>query len=543
MGRIIAGLFEDVTSSVNAIMRRMLSIENGEDIDQAIQIARDYMPDGSNYSYEQEMSNRVDYYLGSMQSDMSEVIKRRFPDGYKDLIDEQVNLRLVRRLTLNKAKVFTDQGEVYLEGPDGKRADPDDPNEITFQEIAKKARLWSAFQQADVYTQLCHRAAVKPWFDHWRKTARMSIFPPHLVYIVPNDMHEYDADRAWVQIFTRVSADGYNSYNQRYEVWAIWVDEDGNYHTDHYIYDTKYGRIKLNPNDENPFVDPENDRPIYPMVWWQDDDVAQIYMYGDEDMLTMNRMINSGLTDLNNNIHFQAFGIPVYTMDDDAVGSPPPMRPLNPRKVVDLPKGLDLEFRSPDLDIEQVSSFWQFMVKLESLIDGQSPTALRVEGREAASGYALEIENMPLKEHVARLRPIMVPYAEETARRLIIVHNTYAPEHGLDTVADGYTPRVEPGEIQVPVNPEEQGRVYAAEIAADVSTPVDWRMARYDETREAATASVAANTAYNKEQASLSMPEINPAFREDPGEPPDDDDNEDDETENENEGEENEGSE
>jgi hypothetical protein len=52
--------------------------------------------------------------------------------------------------------------------------------------------------------------------------------------------------------------------------------------------------------------------------------------------------------------------------------------------------------------------------------------------------------------------------------------------------------------------------LYAAEIEANVSTPVDWRMERYGEDRETAEAAVKANAELNKElhKAGLVMPEF-----------------------------------
>lgn len=481
-------------SEIKAKLERMISSLMGKDkkteLYYLISESEKWIPSTEWYSYDDEMRIRIEYFRGSMQSDMREEIKRRFPQKYQVLEREQVNLPIIRKIILDKAKVFAARGEISI--IDNNQQKVEDEN---FEVMKRQSRLLACLKQADQYTQLCHRSMFKPWWDSKNKHVKITVWSPNLVRIVPDPFKWWDCDASYAVLFQLPSLDGITDTNYRWEVWGQKnFDNAKTGDTVHYITDGTED-LELNSDNINPFIDPQTNLPIYPFVWWKDDDSLDLYTIGDDDLLTINRRSNSLLCDTINAIHYKAYGVWVHVMANG--GEPLGVKTVDPSTVVDLPNGASLSNMDTNLPISELWEFVKSLNDAKAMLDGLPSSALRDESGAAESGYALKIRNKPLLEHRENMVEIYRPFVEESIRRMIIVHNYYS-ENKIKFDPD-WRIAWTAGELELPTDHAEISTKYTAQIEANVATPIDWRMEEFGEDRKTAEEMVNANAEINKE--------------------------------------------
>ena len=482
-------------------------------IQAVLDIANKWRPSPQNYSFSEEMEARENYLLGSMQGDMLDVLRRRFPRRYDRIMKEQVNLQLYRAIINAKAKTFADVGEMYLADEAGNKVDG--PGAEAFADMVERGQFWAALKDADRYTQALSRAVVELTWDDRRACVVPNVWSQRLVHVAPNPMRYWSLDDAYVVAFEMPSEDGLLSTERRYKTW-VKVKTDTGWESAHYLvgsqaikdadgnatrswYSDTYDG---NADAKTPFLDERTGEPVFPFVLWKPDLVCSLYWLGNEDALTINRMLNSALTDLNWNAHFHAHPIGSWEpTSGETTGKPPANVTFSPE---DFVEGGDWKpvFTSPEFDPEPVRAMWDYLLRMDSALDGNSPIAMLTEGGPE-SGYALKIRNLPLTEHRQNMIEVYRPHVIETMRRAIMVWNTYAPEYGLATIEG--EPCWEPGQIEPPRDEEADARVWQLKIQKNVSTAVDWRMSETGEDREMAEAAIRENAELNKELAELGI--------------------------------------
>ncbi|MBW2122946.1 MAG: hypothetical protein JRH07_14055 [Deltaproteobacteria bacterium] len=493
-------VFTDLKDKLGEFFNVLMRDQRKANLQELLTASANWQPSGEFFTYKNEMQARQDYYLGSMQSDMREVLKRHFPQTYTEVERDQVNLPLVKKEISDKAQVFVDSGDVVLVNDSGEIQKIE-----SFEEMKRKSNIWSALKDADAYTQLQHRSMFKPWWDSRAGHARCSVWPAQLVDIVPDPFRWWDVDSAWAVLFTLPGISGINSSSYRYEVWGYRDQDAVDAGMDNTVYFTTDGNndYRINDEDVNPFTDPRTGGSLYPFVWWQDDTITSLYVIGDEDLLTVNRQVNSILTDANYTIRFNSIPAWVHTMAEG--GSELGVKTISPGCVIDIPAGAGLDPKTPTLNITEIWNYTKELMEIRALFGGLSPSAVRADSSAPESGYALKIRNKPIREHRQNLVEIYRPYVEESVYRLCVVHNTYADDK---IPIEGLRVKWEPGEIDEIEDPMAVGNQYAAEIEANVSTAADWRAARYDETREEARKAVEKNAEENREQKSKGKQEL-----------------------------------
>lgn len=475
-----------------------------------------YQPNGTNYGYVAEMDNRVKYLNGAMQSDMNEILKRQFPQTHKDYLREQVNLTLLQSIIMERARVFPESTRyVLMNRETGKELEPSDKADgdqaKEFQAMIE-AGLWpTGFRQGDAYAQLCHRTALKAWYDQDIEDVRLSAYPPQDVMIVRNPFRTWSPYTAPAVMFRHSSAIGSGCR----DVWEVWStgsletpdgeDEAGLpiwLPTAHYMTDGEK-EWSVNPGDVNPFLDPRHDkRPIVPYTWMSDDGGTDLYVFGAEDVLTLNRDVNWGMTSLNISVINQAFATMVLRTDAGKSVKLPKDMVLSPRRAHKLPVGVTLEYVSPELDISGPSEFYETLMKYDALLSGLGTDVVTVEGGQVEeSGRALQIRQTRLEKILAPLRENYKNPAEEALAKGVIVRNYYIKrvKDRVEIDLVKYKPTVVYGDLKVPVNDKEEGETFTVEIEHDVSTNVDWHMKKYGVSKAEAISRLAENAAYNEE--------------------------------------------
>lgn len=495
-------------AAIEKQIAKLMNKESRSNVDVLLEIAKSWMPGYSDYTYTQEMDNRISYYNGSMQDDMNDELERKFPQSYPDFEDDQLNVAHIKKIINEKAKVFCNQTEFYFtDKATGKPIKGD--AQIALASFVKKTNYVSTMKQVDAYTQLCHRSLPKAWWDRRKGKVRLSVWPPHMTNVVPDPDRWWDIDSAYAVLLEIPGILGHNSSAIRYEVWATRdheTAENTGLTTLHFITDVEGNDSQVNEDDVNPYIDPRTGNPVFPFVWMQDDNSTELYTLGHTNLLSTNRVINSTLTDLSFAMKMKAHGVWVHTKA--AGGEDLGVKTIGPNTVVDLENGADLEHVSTDLPIQETFGYVERLMQVDAMLSGLTPSAVRVDANSPESGYALKIRNQPILSHRQNMIDIYYDNVVEFLRRALIVHNTYSEEK-IDPNCE-YDIVWLPGELETVDDPEAIGRLYAAEIEANVSTPIEWRMERYGEDRETAEANVRANAELNKEirKSGLVMPEF-----------------------------------
>jgi hypothetical protein len=511
-------LMRQVATAISNLVNRALEGERRQQVEDLLKLSAQWQPTPTNFTFREEMQNRISYFHGSMQKDMNDELKRRFPQTYKDIWEDQVNLSILRKQTKDKAKVFLSTGQMYLIDEEGNRDNGDDQDR--FQKLLDASRFYSNCKQCDEYTQLCARALFKPWWDVQQKKIRISIWPQHLVHVVPDPDRWWDVDAAYAVLLELPGYNGLIAMNPRYEVWgkrdpaAAAVTQQN---TVHYTTDGEKD-TQVNKEDVNPFT--WENKPIYPFVWWQSDETTDLYSIGAEDALTVNRRVNSLLTDMVQAIHYKAWGLWVHTMAEG--GSELGVKVIAPNKVVDIPYGASLENVAPDLPLRETKEVADMLIKDSCMLEGLASSVLRTEHAAPESGYSLEIRNKPLKEHRENMIEIYRPFVLESAKRTAIVWNTYNPGEKIDL--SKFKIHWEPGDMQIPTNPDEEGNQFALEITHNVSSAVDWYMKKTGVDRKTAKKEIAKrlleNERFTKKENKEMPPNMDNRLKEGDEKPP-----------------------
>jgi hypothetical protein len=168
----------------------------------------------------------------------------------------------------------------------------------------------------------------------------------------------------------------------------------------------------------------------------------------------------------------------------------------SPNKIASIGANDTLEVLTYDWNLTEVWNFWKEVMQCSAVMQGVVPSSVQIDAQTPESGYHLKLRNMPMVDHRSHMIDIYREAAIETVRRVIIVNNFYNTDATISL--EKYHVVWVPGELGEVEDPEHEGRVYAAEKEANVSTSVDWRMARYDEDYETAKQAVLDNAEFNK---------------------------------------------
>lgn len=438
-------------------------------------------------TFRTECIRRLQYLRGSMQADMLEVLRRRFPHTYQDIEHEQVNVRLYAKIIEDRAKTFIGS-RYHLVGHDGSVAPPDSQSAKVFQKMLDSGNFEAVFRDADRQIHAIHRLAVVLRYDRSKQCVRPMVWPQHLVHWVPDPDLYYSPDAALGVLLEVASDRGINDIDSaRYEVWATIDGEDGakgiHYYTGRSA-DKYYDQpVSGNESRENPYVDPRSGRPMYPIVWWQADNEPSLYWLPDEDALTIPRLLNSALTDINWGMHYGQHPIISWETQAGAENAvPPPRTEVGPGRAITV-AGLHPRFTHPGYDPRPAMDLWGTLADLEAKIGGGVPVSVFKESGAPESGYALRIRNLPLEEHRAEMISVLRHHVEETLYRACVVWNAYNQDK-IDL--SQYSPSWVPGSPKPPEDESTAATTHAAMVEAGIESKIEWRMAVMGESEDEA---------------------------------------------------------
>lgn len=499
-------LFGSDATPTCILINDILSEPRKASVDGIIAAVQNNQPDAYERTYVAEIELRDLLYANNQRSIMASINKARYPESAGNRT-EQVNLPVFKGLIDDRAKVFASLGEFELLDERGEVIEDED-NAIRMMSVMESARFPTALQEIDAMVQRNDAGILRAWYDPQARCARASVWSPRLVYAVADPWLRWSADACACVLFKMPGLEGVKDKSDRYEVLAKSF-VNGQWLTLHYYVfsegegeDRKWRDSAINEEFAMPFVDPLTNEPIYPFVWWRLDDAGELYPLNNEDITTPNIMANCILTDLAQHIKYKAGGL-LYGKQPE--GDPAAIigkLSVGPENLPMLPPGCSIEAVDLDIGIDLVSDFVGQVLRLNAKFLGQNPNAMRDEGSTAESGYKARIERLPLEEHRQKMVPIYKPLVEDSLRRLLIVHNTYAEQGEQVRFA---SIRWTPGETQLPTDEEAQARTDALLIAKNIITPIDIVMRRDRCSRQAAEETVRENAEINKELAAMGV--------------------------------------
>lgn len=473
----------------------------------------------SSTEYLHQIGRRISYLDGNMASDIEGLAKKVFPETHDKVMETPFLLPLTKHIIEKRAKVFKGADQrFYL-----KMGDDEVPAEekisTVFSDMLEKAGLIEALVRADRVLDLCHDCGMKVYWDPSAKCAKVDVVYSDMTHIAVNPWFPSSADMAQAIAFERSGLTGINS--TMYEVWG-WrseelldaQDEEGKIFepTLHYIDAGKDGQFSVNELDANPYKDRRTGRPMYPLSWWQDYSGNLYSGLGGDDLVELNRALVLYLSRLLWGASWDMSPVKQFEVPpgDTRVKADLASAILSPDSALSLPPGVKLTFASPGFDPIPFTSLAQLGIQFQALTNHLSPRMVDIARSLPESGIALQVEMAGLHEYRAERIGIYKPHVIDMLNRLITVHNTFSDQK----IPDELEPEWEPGCLDdVPVDAVAQTAQFEAEIAANVSSPIDWIQARYKLSRAEAEARFDENKEINSRDKPDPSEMVMPAFQ------------------------------
>jgi hypothetical protein len=496
----VKNIFGSDASAAEAVVDQIMREHRLRNIQAIIEAARSWKPALEFSTYDEEIDNRVDYYLGNMQDDMADELERCFPQAHLRMEDDQLNMRFITWRTRKLARVFKKPGEVVLLDKAKNRVPSTHPSMVALKELLDESNFWYAAKDADRYATLCQRCAVKVWWDERNRRVQFAIWAPSQADVLVNPDFYWSVDDAYAVGFRRPGAGGLG--HEQMEIWANLPDGQALHFVTEQTKD-----VQINEGDVNPFRDPAalgedgQPLPLYPFIWLQEDAINQLYHIANCDLLRANRALNMHLTDASYSQRFQGHSVLKLTSGEENRAKMPSVLAVGPDDVLVLPAGWEGDFISPDPMTEQNLAFARMIMQAQAQVDGIDPKVLAETGSGGAeSGVAIKLKNMDVSEYIDDKKIVYRRQFEDLVRRACIVRDYYAEAAGktrINLYENGFTVSLNFAASDDPVDQAETIDNHIKMIGQNVATAVDLRMTIYAETREAAEAAVLKNKAYN----------------------------------------------
>jgi hypothetical protein len=492
----LAGRSSNAETIVQSIMRG----ERIRNIDAIKQAAAKWYPTVENSTYLAEVEARFNYFYGSMQADMSAVLKRIFPQGYDAMKQDQLNVRLIRYLVSKRASVFASKGEAYLT-KDGEALADDHPSKLAFDAMIDESMFWRMAREIDRGCTLCQRLMAKPWWDTDDEKIQLGTWDPRGVYIMIDPLKYWRVDSAFAVGFSKPGTNGIDG-----EVLEVWTRSPDGKIAQHYETGVDGDRtFDEDGKGLNPYTWADGS-PMYPFVWFREDALTAIYHLTDHDLLATNRALNARMTDMVYGERFRAHPPGFFTRTETSSGKAPDVIKVGPDDVNFLNPGHDFKYVPTLTDTAAQLELVKTISSLEAKIDGIDARALFGEQTGGAeSGIALKIREKGLDQYLADKREVYAPQMIDLLTRMTIVNDYWRDDRQIGLESNGLEIGFKFGSTQ-DIDEESISRTYESLISLNVFTAIDLRSKLTGENMAAAEAAVRKNKDLNKEMKNAPPP-------------------------------------
>lgn len=349
-----------------------------------------------------EYAERLDFYLHRQHVHVEKLIRERYKQTWADILPHMETLRLTRFFVDEQAKVFLSGADLHLADEAGDPIAETDDRAKRWADVQEQMGLGLKLKLVDRYTVLDRTCFLR--IDHGPEGMRAQVYLPQNVDVAFDPAHPFDLDKAWgvrLRIGGEdpspvVDSDGKPaSKGRRFEFWCarpgceqyrvIW--DDGTCEA-----------VDGNAEGVNPYKD-EAGAAIVPLVMFTlHADELGAFSDAEGGLHRFNKAMDVEITDANYIATCQGFGQLVISY---AAGLDPAKQQemaIGPTRALELKDGAQATMLSPHGQISSLIEKIDRAVKRQANLHGIPPGAVSLEGRQVASGVALQIEMRPLME-------------------------------------------------------------------------------------------------------------------------------------------------
>lgn len=313
----------------------------------------------------------IDYYNYNQYSYMAELIESRYPDTYSDLYEYIVTIDLAKSLTVQLAKLFSDDPAISI---DGSQSVQD-----AFISLMDSVNLYGLLPMIDRYTETCNRIGVVPIYNERTQRIKLDFITPDRCIVWQDENDPTEATAVAYTIRQQIDS----PVAERSDIFAMWTDseyrivtlkKDGSVDKDiEPAVPNPYGRIPIAWFSTEPQIDAFWPDRLFPMV-------------------NANERANIQLTNLDVALDYQSFST-LYTS-----GMPEGSKLLvGVQRYINIPLNPETGQAAGSVGYvtpsPQLQAVWQIIndnIALSASMMGISPEAIR-QGSQFSSGYQLRL--------------------------------------------------------------------------------------------------------------------------------------------------------
>jgi hypothetical protein len=403
-----------------------------------------------------EYGKRLDFYLHRQRPHILQALTKLYPKTHQDIAPYLETLRITRFFVDEQAKVFLNGAALSLAGKDGKPLAADDKRAKRWTDLQREMALGLRLKLTDRYANL-NRVSFLRFGMAQDRPMQAAIFLPQFVDVAWDPDFPGDLDMAY-GVRLRVGGEKPSelvdkdkkpvSKGFRYEFWCARKDAE------QYQIVWDDGSVDVvpgNPEGKLPYRD-EQGQGIVPLVMFALH-TEELGFFNDSEcgLWQFNEAVDLAVTDLNHIATVQGFGQLVISYKS---GMAPTHSEIvvGPTRALELKDDATAQILSPAAQISALLDKVDRSIRRQANLHGIPPGAVSLEGRQAPSGIALQIEMRPLLEQRTDAIDLYRGSMDRAWKVIRIVHDARSQEKfGTDVEA-----KWEPGEVGLPTDEAQQ---------------------------------------------------------------------------------------
>lgn len=323
-----------------------------------------------------EDKRRYKVYQGKLKDEILQHLRKEF------LLEKTVAAMAHRIVPINiTQKIINKLAMVYREAPERSPSEANENDQMLIDSYVRSMQLNQKMKFANRYFKLMKHVALEPFVgrDGYPK---IRVLPSHTYTPLSYDELEPEKPTEFVK---HVKTDCEDTRDMRFHYWS---DEQ-------FLILDGEGSIVI---DEMVPLDNEDGLNTYgkiPFIYLAENDDGKLIPVADDDLISMQFVIATLLTDLTYASKYQAWSLYVLTGVDTSQKVE-----MNPSAVLSLPEGADLKSIKADVDINQMLSQVETLVGMLLTTKNLSVGDIsgQIQANAAASGVAKMIDRSETTE-------------------------------------------------------------------------------------------------------------------------------------------------
>jgi hypothetical protein len=319
---------------------------------------------------------RYKVYQGKLKDEIVQHLRKEF------VLEKTVASMMHRIVPINiTQKIINKLAMVYRESPERRPSEESEADQALIDAYVRSMLLNQKMKFANRYFKLMKHVALEPFVNRDGKPS-LRVLPSHTYTPISYDELEPERPTAFVK---HVRTDVEDAKEMRFHYWSdeqfLILDGEGSIVLDEM-------RVDDNQDGVNPYGK-------IPYVYLAENDDGKLIPIADDDLISMQFVISTLLTDLTYASKYQAWSIYVLTGVDQSQKVE-----MNPSAVLTLPEGASLDAIKANVDINQMLSQVETLVGMLLTTKNLSVGDIsgQIQANSAASGVAKMIDRSETTE-------------------------------------------------------------------------------------------------------------------------------------------------